>query len=94
MSKVVNILDDQNIFDVAIQQTGSAEGVFDIIAQNDDITSLDHVFQFGDVILIDDTNPRDKFVLDFYNTNGVVPSSGEENILGDYNDDYNDDYLN
>ena len=68
------------------------QGVFDIIAQNDTVSGVDHIFEFGDIVLFDDTNPREKFVADYYKENGVIPSTGEEIVLGDFNDDFNNDF--
>ena len=94
MSKKVEIREDQNIFDLAIQETGSAEGAFDIISQNEEISSLDHVFEFGDSFIIDETTPQDKNVRDFYKLNIVIPTTGEEDafVEDSFNNDFNNDF--
>jgi len=92
MSKNLKIADDQNIIDVAIQTTGSAEGLFKVINLNENVESVDHVFEFGDEILFDETAPLDIQVLNSYEKNKITLATGEEEIIGDYNDDYNDDY--
>jgi hypothetical protein len=92
MSKKIQIKEDQNIIDLAIQETGSVEGIFDIIAQNDGVTSVDHIFKFGDEILIDETSPQNKQVRDFYSLGQIIPTTGEELLLGDFNNDFNNDF--
>lgn len=94
MSKKIKILTDQNILDLAIQETGGVEGAFKIIDLNEGVESLDHVFNVGDEIIIDPADPVEINVRDFYELNGIKATTGEEDAFMEqsFNDDFNDDF--
>ena len=86
------VREGQNIFDISVQEYGSEEGVFKLLEDNNDIDSLDHVFTFGDTVLIDDAAPKNKSIKDFYSGRELFATSGEEDINGDFNNDFNNDF--
>lgn len=87
------VREGQTIWDLALEQYGSVDGVFNIISDNPDVGSVDHIFQNGDEIDVDDTAATDQNTKDFYASRLVVPVSGEEDAPGgDFNDDFNDDF--
>jgi hypothetical protein len=79
MSKTVNILENQTLFDVALRQLGSVEAVFDIARDNDvavtdmpDSVQIDEAVQDRDLI-----NWFDKQSVQFATgDNSVEPSEG------------------
>ena len=95
--KTVLILDRQTIWDIAIQEYGSDEGIFQLMKDNPEkVPSLTTNLIPGDRLRI--TSPAtDQVGLDYYKTNNLHPVSISDSIDlavgGDFNDDYNNDYF-
>jgi hypothetical protein len=88
----VNLKSDQNIIDIAIQETGSIEGLIDIIKDNSAVVNVNHVFKFGDKILVQEV-AKDVNIKDYFAKRpNLFVSTTEEEINGDFNEDFNDDF--
>jgi len=72
--KTVIALSGQTIFDIALQEMGSIEGVFDIIASNA-FLRLDMAIAPGTKVLVPD-KVINASVLDYYTRNNIKPVSG------------------
>lgn len=96
MSKTVIVLNKQTIYDIAVQEYGSVEGVIQIIKDNAGV-NLQTGLATGQILKIT-AAPINKAVVNFLKdrTNPIHPVSGETNEItgsgGDYNDDENNDY--
>jgi len=76
------ISDGQNLMDVAVRYYGAAEGIFQLIQDNDHILNINHSFLPGDVVLIDDARTIDVGVTSFFDslTNNVI-NTGQEVLV-------------
>lgn len=72
--KTVIALQDQTLFDIALQEMGSIEGVFDILASNA-FLRLDMAIAAGTKILVPET-VINASVVDYYTRNNIKPVSG------------------
>ena len=82
----------QTIWDIAIQEHGSIEGVFNLMADNaDQIKNLNTKLKAGMILKIK-SEPADKSVRDHYSSHRLLPVSGVGD-LGDYNNDFNHDFF-
>ena len=72
--KTVIALQDQTLFDIALQEMGSIEGVFDILAANA-FLRLDMAIAAGTNILVPKT-VINASVVDYYQRNNIRPVSG------------------
>lgn len=79
MSKVVTVLHKQTIWDIAIREYGSIEGVKDIMDYNEGV-DLKKSLVVGQLIKIVG-EPINKAVVDYYKTNGLIPVSRSNNDL-------------
>lgn len=95
MARKVTVKSGQSIFDIALQEYGSVEGVYNLMQDNPArIPSLDVDLLPGDVLLIG-SDPVQKDVTDYYTRNSVFPatrSEEESDLFGDFNNDFNDDF--
>lgn len=91
MSKKIYIENGQTTFDIAIQQFGGVEGIFSLIRDNDDLSSVnDNVFAGHQVNIADEVISAS--VRDYYPNNKVVPSSGVFPPTEQYFCDFNNDF--
>lgn len=94
MSKTVIVLNKQTIYDIAVQEYGSVEGVIQIIKDNAGV-NLQTGLATGQILKIT-AAPINKAVVNYFTNNNLKPVSGETNEItgsgGDYNDDENNDY--
>jgi hypothetical protein len=90
------IEEQQSIYDVAIQEYGTVEAVFLLLADNPGLlSSLDDHLNAGDVLEIQD-DPEiitDKDVLAFFRNGGIRVLNGEIALDVDFNDDFNNDFI-
>ena len=87
----------QTIWDIAMQEYGSVEQVFQLMADNPEVVpNLATNLAAGQLTVIRNP-PVNSPVLDYMKRNKIKPVSDalhDPNLAGDFNDDYNDDYLN
>jgi hypothetical protein len=85
----------QSIYDLAIQEYGTIESVFELLKDNaDKIPGLDTNLVPG-TLLKAISEPGDADMLRYYKDRRLQPVSLDENVAGmhgDYNDGFNDDY--
>lgn len=86
----IKVISDQNIIDFVIEHTGSTEGLFDVLVLNDNL-GVNSILKLGDIINVPD-EPSDENVFNFYEKNELIVTTGETEILGDFNDDFNEDF--
>lgn len=92
MDRVITVLKEQTIWDIAVQEYGSAEGVFQLMEDNPEVTGLDAVLTVGQLLKIK-TAPLEQSILNFYQDNDLHPVTGALlRFGGDFNDDFNDDF--
>lgn len=68
----------QTLFDIAIQQTGGIEGVFNLLANNEWEDGVNHNMQVGETYQFDSEEITNKDILQYFTINKLVPNSGEE----------------
>lgn len=87
----------QTIYDLAIQEYGTVESVFDLLGDNPDkLNGLD-VNIIPGTMLKAISPAGDADMLTYYKDRKMKPISLDETVAGmhgDYNNDYNDDYFN
>lgn len=68
----INVLTGQSLFDLAMQELGSVEGVFELAEKAD--VSLTDELAVG-VLLNVPVDPLDRQVVDYYKANGITPAT-------------------
>lgn len=87
------VKEDQNIFDIAVQEYGGVEGIINLIEDNPEIESVDHIFKNGDEIFINDEQPVEVSIKKIFATRSLEVFGAEEPApAGDFSDDFNDDF--
>lgn len=78
---VINVLTGQSLFDLAIQELGSAEGVF-ILAEKADVSLTDDL-QVG-TLMNAPADPVDRQVAGYYRDNRICPATAitKDNVSG------------
>ena len=90
-SKQITVQERQTIFDIAIQEYGSVEGVFLLWKDNPDkIPSFTQQLVPGTKLNII-SPPINQAIVGYYEKNTIKPASGLP--AGDYNNDFSEDYL-
>jgi len=81
MNKIV-IGNNQNIFDIALQEFGSIEAVFDILEDNQDIINgiTDNIIVGTEFNIREISNNENKSIKTYYKQNKIQPASGDELI--------------
>lgn len=74
MSAKITVQDGQSIYDIALQEYGSVEGVFHICEDNEGV-NLEDELQTGQQLLIAH-EPIDAQVVEYYRRKGLKPSNG------------------
>lgn len=74
--KVITAGNKQSLFDISIQEYGDISAVFDIVAANKNISSVDDNINAGDKIKIDESMIVNKDIVKYYAMNGIKPASG------------------
>ena len=97
----VQVLDRQNLVDLAVQHYGSAAAVIDLCIDND--LELDHELPAGTIILIQDTYPNtaDVEFADYIKANDIrivgINHTTPDTVLGTNDGDFiitnNDNYI-
>jgi len=77
MKKTVQAANNQNLIDLAIELTGSVEGVFDLIDESDSLTSVDDVLVPGQEVNVDQSNVIKPEVTGYFERLGVRINTGE-----------------
>lgn len=70
---MIKVLKGQSLFDIAVQETGSVENVFELAFAND--LSITDILQAGTEIIIPDTIEKDKNVYGYYNRLELKPAT-------------------
>lgn len=80
--RLIQVVDRQNIIDIAVQYYGSAASVVDLCEDND--LEIDANIQPGDWLKIQDTYPAsaDADVADYIQANGIIVVSLSEDATG------------
>lgn len=78
MSNIIT-MPDQSVFDIAIQEYGSIEGVFNLLRANPEL-EFDSNIQPGTVLKIEG-EPVKQTIVDFYRNNKIQLATGNLNIL-------------
>ena len=77
MAKDVTIANRQNIIDIALQEYGSVEAVFDLLDDNPQLLSLNEVLEVGSVISIDESKIVNPEIVQFFKDNNIKPTTGD-----------------
>lgn len=67
------------MYDLALHIYGAVEGITDLMANNESL-SLDDDLRVGDELIYSDDYVINKEVAAYYQTHGIVPSSGEQHV--------------
>ena len=76
---------DQSVFDIAIQEYGSIEGVFDLLKNNPGL-EFDSDIESGTALNTSGTI-IDQSVVDYYKKNNIKPATGDIEGLPEYKED-------
>ena len=83
MISKVKILEEQSLFDLAIQECGSIESVFDLMKANSDkISHLNAVIPANTELVFSDKMINNKLIVDSYKKTGVKVVNGAEQLTG------------
>lgn len=95
LDKNITVLERQTIWDVAIQEYGSAQAVFYLLADNNRANVLNANITTGEVLKIKSEAIEVKIQREF-ELRHYMPITGEidENFNGDFNNDYLNDFYN
>jgi len=77
--KSVQVKDQQTVFDIAVQEYGSIEGVFDLLDGNDNL-ELDSDIVSG--TMLKTGTVIDQSIVGYYTKNNIVPATQFEDIAG------------
>lgn len=83
----------QTIYDIAIQEYGSIDGV-DLLLKDNPSLDMATMLAPGSILHIK-SEPIDKAIVDHYKINDIRPAgrlSSEKRIGGDFNNDFNADF--
>ena len=92
--KTIVVKGRQTLWDIAIQEYGSIEGVEQLIADNPGLVDYESNLVAGTLLKVK-SDAVDKDVVDFFTKNELEPISaldGENNTGGDFNNDFNNDF--
>ena len=77
--KTYNTIQGQNIFDVSIYLFGSIEGVYNLLANNKEL-SFETVLHAGDLLYYDDEYVIYSNISQSFSSNSIVPANGERTV--------------
>ena len=89
--KTITVQDRQTIWDIAMQEYGSVEGVFELIDDNPGLT-IDSNLTGGQLLKIKSA-PVDIATLNYMQQNGIKPVSRDGDWAGDFNNDFSEDFF-
>lgn len=72
--KAINILEQQTLFDISLQELGSAEGVFDLLMANSTL-KLDSELASGQEVIIN-SSILNASLVDTYTRSSIKPGNG------------------
>ena len=72
--KIVVVQENQTIYDIALQEYGSVEGIFQIMEDNE--VDLETNVTVDQEILIDQDQVIDQSVVDYYAKEGILVANG------------------
>ena len=92
---IVKARDNQNIFDVCIQEFGTLEQLFVLLSDNN--LGANSKLKSGQELTVNKTNVGDEDVKDFVVLRNITLNNNQGEMLppiaeGDYNNDYNLDF--
>jgi hypothetical protein len=94
MTKEIVVYEGQNLVDIAIQEYGSLEGVWQLLMDNPFMRSIDYILQAGDKLKIDTTKIIRKDITDYLAKRKININTGEDFLFfAEFNDDFNEDYF-
>lgn len=91
--KNVPVAYGQNILDIALQEYGDAEGLFDLCQDNN--LSLSEVLTVGQILVIDEAKIRNLRVVQEYQRLGFTVVTGNETeakVTGDFGLEFTEDF--
>lgn len=94
MTKEIVVYEGQNLVDIAIQEYGSLEGVWQLLMDNPFMRSIDYILQAGDKLKIDTTKIIRKDITDYLAKRKININTGEDFLFfAEFSDDFNEDYF-
>lgn len=90
--KTVTVLSRQTIYDIAVQEYGSTEGVIQLIKDNPELNLVNNLYA-GQLLKIN-AGPVNKLVADYFKSNDLHPATQiiTTSNGGDFNNDFNNDF--
>ena len=77
--KAITILDNQELIDIAMQELGDVERVFELCLLNN--LSLTAVLNADDIILVPDFDQDKKRIVTQFSHKSLAPASGDDMVL-------------
>lgn len=91
--KNYTVKEGQNPIDIALEQYGVAEMLFQLIDDNPEIAEQNFYLISGQVLRIDETKIVNKQVVEYYNREGHTVNTGMEEIpFAEFSDDFGFDF--
>jgi len=89
------VRDDQNLYDVTLQEFGTLEELFVVIDDNN--IDVNKRVAAGQDLITNNENVGDESVKGFYKLNAIFPNNNQgtglpPQIAGDFNNDFNNDF--
>lgn len=91
LNSETHIINGQSLFDLALQEYGAIEAVFDVM-ENNNISNINSPISDGDKIVIkgEIVNPS---IASYYKENNIKVVSGSSLVIyGDFNTDFGTDF--
>lgn len=90
--RTIIIENEQNTRDIALQEYGSIEGLFDLMKDNPEvIKSLNTKLVPGTRLKISSAK-KNKEIADYFAKKNYKVTTGNKHLRGDFNKDFNNDY--
>jgi hypothetical protein len=88
------VYEGQNLVDIAIQEYGSLEGVWQLLIDNSFLQTIDYHLKAGQVLKIDDSKKIRGDIVEYFDKRGIKINTGEDFLFfAEFSDDFNEDFF-
>jgi hypothetical protein len=93
MEQIV-VYEGQNLVDIAIQEYGSLEGVWQLVMDNPNIRGIDYQLKAGEILQIDETKKIREDITDYFEKRNIKLNTGDDFFFfAEFSDDFNEDFF-
>ncbi len=92
--KEVVVYEGQNLVDIAIQEYGSLEGVWQLVRDNSFLQTIDYDLKAGQKLRIDTSKQIRNDIVTFFDQRNIKINTGSDFLFfAEFNDDFNEDFF-